>query len=110
MPKERQTQKIPNGAVVPYKQAGSTYAINTGRPLFPKEPRKTRRLFSVPFYPMRRGKGTFPMYTVQRGWIDCAKRCRTWKLIDPNGQEVAEVTTKRAANVLADLLNGRDAR
>jgi len=47
------------------------------------------------------------MYTVKRGWIDCAKRCRTWILLTPNGERLAEVTTKRAANALADLLNGR---
>ena len=45
------------------------------------------------------------MYTILPGWIDTAKRTRTWFLLDENGQKVAEVTTKRAALHLAELLN-----
>ena len=45
------------------------------------------------------------MYTVTRGWIDTAKRCRTWILLDPNGERIAEVTTLRAAVLLSSLLN-----
>ena len=45
------------------------------------------------------------MFTVQRGWIDAAKRCRTWILYKPNGEKLAEVTTLQAAVTLAAMLN-----
>jgi len=46
------------------------------------------------------------MYTYKRGWIDTADRCRTWIILDPSGDPVAEITTKRATLRLLDLLNG----
>ena len=45
------------------------------------------------------------MYSIERGWIDCAGRCRTWKLISPDGETIGEVTTKRAAMRLVELLS-----
>ncbi len=46
------------------------------------------------------------MYTLERGWIDTADRCRTWKILGPDGKPVAEVTTKRGGERLLALLNG----
>ncbi len=34
---------------------------------------------------------------IVRGWIDTAGRCRTWKLIDGNGETIAEMTTLKGA-------------
>ena len=48
------------------------------------------------------------MVTIAPGWIDTAKRTRTWVLLDESGKKIAEVTTKRAAQLLAQLLNGKD--
>jgi len=45
------------------------------------------------------------MYTITTGWIDTYKRTRTWNLLDPSGAKVAEITTKTAAQRLADTLN-----
>ena len=45
------------------------------------------------------------MYSIERGWIDCSGKCRTWKLISPSGEALGEVTTKRAALRLAELLS-----
>jgi len=50
-------------------------------------------------------KGTERMYTITTGWIDTYKRTRTWNLLDPSGAKVAEITTKTAAQRLADTLN-----
>jgi hypothetical protein len=44
------------------------------------------------------------MYTLERGWIDTAGKTRTWKILAPDGQKVAEVTTKRDALRLIALL------
>ena len=44
------------------------------------------------------------MYTIKRGWIDCAGKCRTWFLLDADGRRLAEVTTKRGAMALLALL------
>ena len=46
-----------------------------------------------------------PAYHTAPAWTDAAKRIRTWGLHDPDGVKIAEVTTKRAACQLADLLN-----
>ncbi len=32
-----------------------------------------------------------------RGWIDCAGKCRSWKLIDETGETIAEITTLKGA-------------
>ena len=48
------------------------------------------------------------MYQITPGWIDTYKRTRTWNLLDPQGAKVAEVTTKTAAQRLADTLNSKD--
>lgn len=48
------------------------------------------------------------MYTMERGWIDCADRCRTWKILGPDGTPIAEVTTKIGAVRILALLNGRE--
>jgi len=45
------------------------------------------------------------MYKITTGWIDTYNRTRTWNLLDPQGMKVAEVTTKTAAQQLADTLN-----
>ena len=59
------------------------------------------------FYPTGR-QGASPMYTMERGWIDCADRCRTWKILGPDGTPIAEVTTKIGAVRILALLNGRE--
>ncbi len=41
---------------------------------------------------------------IVRGWIDTAGRCRTWKLLDANGETIAEITTLRGAKTLLRLL------
>ncbi len=46
-----------------------------------------------------------PEYSVATGWIDTAGKTRTWLLRDPHGTQLAEITTKRDARKLADLLN-----
>jgi hypothetical protein len=48
------------------------------------------------------------MYTIERGWVDTADRRRTWQIIGPDGAKVAEITTKRDALKLVDLLNGKE--
>jgi hypothetical protein len=50
------------------------------------------------------------MYTMIRGWIDTADRCRTWKILTPSGEVLAEITTKRATLRLLDMLNGGAAK
>ena len=45
------------------------------------------------------------MYSIKRGWIDCAGKCRTWYLLDPDGKPIAEVTKKRDALKLIALLS-----
>lgn len=47
-----------------------------------------------------------PEYTTAPKWVDTAGKTRTWVLCDPEGGHVAEITTKRDAQRLADLLNG----
>lgn len=54
-----------------------------------------------------------PQYSIKTGWIDTAGKTRTWVLCEPTGVHLAEITTKRGATKLADLLNraegnGRD--
>ena len=44
------------------------------------------------------------MYSIKPGWIDCAGKCRTWRLLDAEGKQIAEVTTKRGAMALLALL------
>lgn len=42
---------------------------------------------------------------IVRGWIDTAGRCRTWRLLDANGETIAEVTTlKGAREILRRLI------
>ena len=48
------------------------------------------------------------MYQITPGWIDTYKRTRTWNLLDPQGMKIAEVTTKTAAQFLADVLNAKE--
>lgn len=40
---------------------------------------------------------------IVRGWIDTAGRCRTWRLLDANGETIAEVTLKGAREILRRL-------
>ena len=44
-------------------------------------------------------------YAIEPAWIDTAGRTRTWALRDPHGTQMAEITTKSAAQKLAQLLN-----
>jgi hypothetical protein len=44
-------------------------------------------------------------YHVRRGWISTAGRTRTWNLLDPSGQKVAEIVAKRDAQKIADAFN-----
>ena len=37
---------------------------------------------------------------IVRGWIDTAGRCRTWRLLDANGEAIAEITTLKGAREL----------
>ena len=34
---------------------------------------------------------------IVKGWIDTAGRCRTWRLLDANGEAIAEITTLKGA-------------
>lgn len=54
----------------------------------------------------RRQAALSTIFQVQRGWVDCAGKCRTWKVADGNGLHVAEVTRKRDALNLIVLLSG----
>ena len=45
------------------------------------------------------------MYTIVRAWIDTYGRCRTWAIL-LNGNKVAEVTTRKGAYRLLELLEG----
>ena len=45
------------------------------------------------------------MYSIIRGWVDCAGRCRTWVLVDEGGERIAEVTRRRDASLLIALLS-----
>ncbi len=45
------------------------------------------------------------MYTVKRGWIDCAGKCRTWIIVDDNDQRRAELTRKREAHSICQSMN-----
>lgn len=49
------------------------------------------------------------MYTVVPGWIDTSGKTRTWRLLDPQGCKVADITTRCAAQRLADTLNQKGA-
>jgi hypothetical protein len=44
-------------------------------------------------------------FTFEVAWRDTAGRVRTWRILDPAGQRIGEVTTKRAARALLDQLN-----
>jgi hypothetical protein len=46
------------------------------------------------------------MYTVIRGWIDTADRCRTW-IVVKDGRRIVECSVKREALALAAMLNNR---
>lgn len=46
-----------------------------------------------------------PEYSVTKGWVDLAGKQRTWRLHEPSGTKIAEITTKSGAKRLADLLN-----
>lgn len=46
-------------------------------------------------------------YTVERGWIDCAGKTRTWLIRDFDGNRIAEVVAKRDALHLTQLLSKR---
>jgi hypothetical protein len=46
-----------------------------------------------------------PAYAIEPAWIDTAGRTRTWALRDPHGTQMAEITTKSAAQKLAQFLN-----
>jgi hypothetical protein len=43
-------------------------------------------------------------YQFEKGWIDCTGRTRTWFVMDSDGKRLAEVTTKRAATRLVEML------
>jgi hypothetical protein len=42
-----------------------------------------------------------------QGWIDTARRCRTWRLLDTEGNTIAEITTLRGAKRLLRLTYSR---
>lgn len=44
-------------------------------------------------------------HTTAPAWIDAAGRTRTWSLLDPSGEKLAEIATKRDAEKMAALLN-----
>jgi hypothetical protein len=44
------------------------------------------------------------MYTVETGWVDVSGKTRNWRLIAPNGTEMAQVTRKKDALRLAEVL------
>lgn len=44
-------------------------------------------------------------YHVAPAWTDTNGRVRTWSLRDPEGNPLADITTRRGAEKLADLLN-----
>jgi hypothetical protein len=46
-----------------------------------------------------------PAYSVSDGWIDTSGKKRTWRLHEPSGTKVAEITTKSGAEKIAALLN-----
>jgi hypothetical protein len=48
---------------------------------------------------------TAPEYNITTGWIDAAGKQRTWRLNEPTGTKLAEITTKSGAQKIADLLN-----
>ncbi len=50
------------------------------------------------------------MITTERGWIDTAGKTRTWALLDTNGRKIAEITTKQAAQDIADRLNKQEGK
>lgn len=54
----------------------------------------------------RRQAALSTIFEIQRGWIDCAGKCRTWKVKDGNGSHIAEVTRLRDAQYLILLLAG----
>jgi hypothetical protein len=54
----------------------------------------------------RRQEARSKDFYLRRGWIDCAGKCRTWKVADGNGAHIAEVTRKRDALLLISLLSG----
>lgn len=41
---------------------------------------------------------------IVRGWIDTAGRCRTWRILDTQGNLIAEITTLKGAKTLLALL------
>ena len=53
-----------------------------------------------------------PEYSVSKGWVDMAGKQRTWRIHEPSGTKIAEITTKSGAKRITDLLNraegGRD--
>ena len=73
------------------------YYFHNTAPALPPKPVKAEPKPYVPPDP--------PAYHTAPAWTDTAKRVRTWGLHDPDGVKIAEVTTKRAASQLADLLN-----
>jgi hypothetical protein len=46
-----------------------------------------------------------PAYSVTTGWIDTAGKKRTWRLHEPSGTKLCEITTKSGAEKIAALLN-----
>jgi len=46
-----------------------------------------------------------PGYGIKTGWVDITGKTRTWVLCEPSGEKLAEITTKRDAQKLADILN-----
>lgn len=46
-----------------------------------------------------------PQYTTKPAKIDTAGRTRTWNLLTPNGDKLAEISAKRDAQRVAALLN-----
>lgn len=46
-----------------------------------------------------------PRYTTAPAWIDAMGRTRTWNLLDPSGEKMAEIATRRDAEKLAAIFN-----
>lgn len=87
----------------------------------PETPRRRKAVYSTtppkaPKRPARSDETSAPAeaspepdplaYSTTPAWIDAAGRTRTWSLLDPAGGKVAEITTKRDAEKMADFLNG----
>ncbi len=75
---------------------GASARRAVGRNPFPQSP---KGVVDVPAPPTKAEHTTAP------AWVDAAGRTRTWSLLDPSGEKLAEIATKRDAEKMAALLN-----